>query len=131
MLIDFKLSREDARVLLLWYDNLQDKAGRFGGARFVFPQEEMLVRRLEQIDEESHFDELDLDIFYDWMERNLAPRPGNTVYYFPHEEELARRLMEQQKRRARIKSNIDPAQREKARHLADRLIDERKNGDKG
>jgi len=126
--MEFYLLSEEMETLLRWWKNNSQRQSRFGGATYIFPMEDYLLSKLRNHQTDAAFDDMDLEIFIDWMEKALMPHPGQQVLYFPGEESLANHLRQLQRE---YKQNpITPPEagkREDAVRTADKLLMEKKN----
>ncbi|RMH63709.1 MAG: hypothetical protein D6677_06540 [Calditrichaeota bacterium] len=89
----FRLSSGEAAILLRWHENRVRSATRYGGSQqIIFPQEEYLIARLRREEPLPEFDDMDLEMMLDWMDKALFPRPSSEAVYFPGEESLVSKL---------------------------------------
>ena len=126
MAITLSFNYHEARVLLNWYENSRIKSERFGSSRYDFPQEQLLIEKLNNPMLHTHYDPMDVEIMIGWMEKSLGPGLGEGKFYFPHEEEIYQKLKEAQDMgKTEIKSE-SAIKRESAIEYADQLIYEKK-----
>ncbi len=121
--MEFYLLPEEAETLLHWWENACKRSSRFGGATYIFPTEDYLVSKLKRYRSDAGFDDMDLEIFIDWMEKSLKPHPGQQEFYFPGEASLVERLRRlKQFYKERSRSSVSPERRAQAVRLADDLL---------
>jgi hypothetical protein len=126
MAVILSFNYHEAEVLLNWYENSRIKSERFGSSRYDFPQEQLLVEKLNNPMLHSSYDPMDVEIMFGWMEKTLGPDIGEGKFYFPLEEEIYKKLAkarEQSKTEIKSESSVS---RESAIQYADRLIYEKK-----
>ena len=70
---------DERKVILLWYENVTKDFMRYGDGRVIFPNEAILVGKLNDPERED-FSDMELDMINDWMETNIAGRFGNSIY---------------------------------------------------
>ncbi len=92
MIINLRLTKNEADILLNWHSIQKRKYERYGSAEYIFPQEEWLLNNLKNQPEEKVFDEMDLEVFLDWMHKATQPLPGNNPIYFQDEDSLIIKL---------------------------------------
>ncbi len=126
--MEFYLLPDEADTLIHWWKNYSKHQSRFGSTTYIFPMEDYLLSKLRHHTPIVSFDEMDLDIFIEWMEKSLMPHPGQQVFYLPGEESLARHLRQLQDANKKSPSIHQEAQaRENAVRTADKLLRDKKN----
>jgi len=126
MAISLSFNYHEAKVLLGWYENTRIKSERFGSSRYEFPQEQLLIEKLNNPLLHRYYDPMDIEIMMGWMEKSLGPGMGEGKFYFPHEEEIYNKLKKAQDAgKTEIKSE-STIKKESAIEYADRLIYEKK-----
>lgn len=86
------LSKHEARIALGWYENHIKKYARKGGSHIIFPEEEIVLFKLKNIDEQTKFDLFDVEIIHGWMVKNLTPLPAKQTYYFDEEVSVVEKI---------------------------------------
>jgi hypothetical protein len=92
MAFQFFVTKQEAGIILNWYDTALQKYTRFGSTQYAFPEEEILVKLLKTEKDEIILDDLDLQIIYCWMEKTVMPYPGLSEIYFPGEDNLVKKI---------------------------------------
>lgn len=70
---------EERKIILLWYENVTKDFMRYGDGTVIFPNEAILVDKLND-PERDDFSDMEIDMINDWMETNIAGRFGNSIY---------------------------------------------------
>ena len=114
MTLNLRLTKKEADILLKWHSIQKRRYQRYGSSEYIFPQEEWLINSLKNYPEEKEFDDMDLEIFLDWMHHATQPLPGNNPIYFPEENSLILKLENAEKAVEDKKSEM-PVENQSAR----------------
>jgi len=126
MALALSFNYHEAKILLNWYENSRIKSERFGSSRYDFPQEEILVGKLQNPVLHSKYDPMDIEIMFGWMEKTLGPGISEGQFYFPLEEEIYLKLKKARDINKTDISSDSAVKRESAIKYADQLIYEKK-----
>ncbi|MCB0281565.1 MAG: hypothetical protein H6627_05295 [Calditrichae bacterium] len=86
------INKQEARIILTWYDTVVGKASHYGTAEYVFPEEQLVVDKLKKCLGNTSLDHYELQTVIGWMDKVISQFPGQAEYYFPEEEALVQKI---------------------------------------
>jgi hypothetical protein len=91
-----EFTSEEKDQILAWYENVKNEQASYGNGAVTFTNEAMLVEKI-QSNAQVAFNEYELDMIRDWMNRNIKKKYGQAVYLIGVEQDLYNKLNDQAK----------------------------------